>query len=131
MRSSHRGFTLIELLIVVVIIAILAAIAYPSYQDQVLKSRRAEGKAFLLEVAQALEKCKTLYGVYNNANCATVSMITSPNSIASPELFYDVSANPALTTTSFKLQAVPRQADPQCGTLTLEQDGNKLPLVCW
>ena len=46
-----KGFTLIELLIVVVIIAILSAIAYPSYQAYVIRANRAMAKAELLEVA--------------------------------------------------------------------------------
>ena len=47
-----RGFTLIELMIAIAIIGILAAIAYPSYQNSVIKGNRANAKAFLMDVAQ-------------------------------------------------------------------------------
>lgn len=106
----------------VAIIGILTAIAYPTYQGQVTKSRRAEGRALLLEVAQALEKCKTLYGAYNNANCATRNAITG-GTISSAEGFYLASATAAPTATTFTLRAVPQQPDPLCETLTLDQAG--------
>ena len=56
MRSSRQGFTLIELMVTLVVIAILAAVAYPAYQDQILRAKRAEGKAALLKAAQLQER---------------------------------------------------------------------------
>ena len=53
-----RGFTLIELMIVVALIAILASIAYPSYQESVLKTKRTEAQAEMLDVAQRLQRFK-------------------------------------------------------------------------
>jgi type IV pilus assembly protein PilE len=55
-RARLYGFTLIELMTVVVVIAILVAVAYPSYEDHVRKGKRAEGKAALLKAAQVLER---------------------------------------------------------------------------
>ena len=72
-----RGFTLIELLVVAAIVAILAAIAYPSYLEQVIKTRRAEGKATLNEVSQRLERCFTRFGSYLNANCTAAASAAS------------------------------------------------------
>lgn len=64
MRRAAKGFTLIELMIVVAIVAILAAIAYPSYQDSVRKGRRAEGKEALLRIQLAQEKFRVNNAAY-------------------------------------------------------------------
>ena len=70
---NNKGFTLFELIIVVVIIGIMASIAYPSYMDYVKKSRRSDAKAGLLSLQQAQEKFR--------ANCTEYAdnIVTSGN----------------------------------------------------
>src|SRR5438105_1374206 len=62
-----RGFTLLEVLITVVIVGVLALIAYPSYQNQIQKSRRAEGKSAVLAAAVQLERYFTERNTYATA----------------------------------------------------------------
>jgi len=118
--SRHeRGFTLIEVMIVVVIIGILATIAYPSYTEQVRQSRRADATSGLLNVAQQLERCFTQFNAYNNAACNVPA--------TSPEGHYDIAANfPAAN--QFTLVATPAAGSPQasdarCTSFTLTQAG--------
>jgi len=117
--TLERGFTLIEVMIVVVIIGILAAIAYPSYSEQVRQSRRADATSGLLNVAQQLERCFTQFNAYNNAACNVPA--------TSPEGHYDIAANfPAAN--QFTLVATPAAGSPQasdarCLTFTLTQAG--------
>jgi type IV pilus assembly protein PilE len=56
MRFNSRGVTLIELMIVIIVVAVLASIAIPSYRQYVLRSHRTEAKAALMNVAAAQEK---------------------------------------------------------------------------
>ncbi len=65
--SKSAGFSLIELMIVVAIIAILAAVAFPSYQESVKKSRRSDAQTALLGFAQAMERHYTDNGFYCDA----------------------------------------------------------------
>ena len=58
-RTRHTGFTLIEVMIVVAVIGILAAIAYPSYQESVTKTRRSAAQGCLVEMAQFMERFYT------------------------------------------------------------------------
>jgi type IV pilus assembly protein PilE len=74
MRNDVRGFSLIEVMIVVVIVAILASIAIPSYRQYVLRTHRTEAKRTLLNVAAAQEK----FYLQNNTYAGPSALDTAP-----------------------------------------------------
>ncbi|MEM9171235.1 MAG: type IV pilin protein [Pseudomonadota bacterium] len=118
--SRMAGLTLVELLLVVVIVAILASIAVPGFQDQMMKTRRTDGKSMLLRTQQALERCYTRFSAYNDANCNVVLPANSN------EGFYIVSAVGGINATNYTLQAVPQgaqAADGVCGVLRITSTG--------
>ena len=120
-RSDQRGVTLIELMIVVVILAIIAAIAIPSYRQQVLRSNRSDAKVALMQTVQNLERCFTSNSTYTG--CVALPA-------ASPEGIYTVSGedDEEITGTTYLLTATPQggQADDTaCGNFTIDQTNDR------
>jgi type IV pilus assembly protein PilE len=120
MRSL--GFSLLEVMIVCVVVAILAAIAYPSYNSSVQKSRRAEAKTALLGVASQMERWSTEKSTYATATLGTSGVFANH----SENSYYNLSLT-NLTATTYTIQAAPTGAqtgDP-CGTFTYNEQGIK------
>ena len=112
------GFTLIELMIVVAIIGILAAIAYPSYTEYVLRSKRADAKAALLQVQLAQEKYRA-----NHVTYGTLAQI----GINSPSAngYYTIALSGTPTATTYTVTATPAFTDTKCNVLGIDQAGVK------
>ena len=123
---SRKGFTLIEVMIAVAIVAILVAVAFPSYRDSMLKGRRAEAKAALARTMQAEERFYTANNVYLAfASTATVPSGFSTHSSNSPNFAYSIQAADCGATAlqCVKVTATAVQSDPLCGTMTMYSDG--------
>jgi len=129
MNRRCAGFTLIELMIVVAVISILAAIALPSYQDSVRKSRRADAKAALVQLAQFMERNFSLSQRYDLDSAGTaIALPFTESPVDSGSKFYDLSLSAAsLTATTYTLTATPKngQTVDVCGSLTIDNAGSK------
>ena len=128
-RCSARGFTLIELMIVVAIIAILTAIAYPSYTKQVIKTRRTAAKACLSQYANYMERYYTTNMAYDTAGTiknALPKLDCKSTQQTGNYYNYDFGTP---TASSYTLTATPNpqsaQASDTCGALTLNQAGTR------
>jgi type IV pilus assembly protein PilE len=138
---SSSGFTLIELMITVAIIAIIAAVALPSYQSSVQRSRRADAHALLQAAQLAQEKYRlnnTTYAATANLGnaafrgvCITVGgQCRSSNNYYTLTMTNNTAANFTLTATAIGSQAT----DSACSAITLTQVAGTVtpgPAACW
>lgn len=130
MKPAHaRGFSLIELMIAVVIVGILAGVAYPSYQDYVRRGNRSAAQNFMMTIAQRQEQ----YLLTNRSYAATTAALnlTQPTETIGKYNFVITVPNPAV---SYSITADPQGTQKVTGKfdlLTLRSDGTKEPTAEW
>ncbi len=118
-KSKQNGFTLVELMIVIAIIGILTALAFPSYQGHLKTSRRADAKSALMGLANAMERHFTENNSYVGAATNGVPVIFSATSpIDGDTVFYNLTVS--LTQTTYTLRATPVSGGSQSGNGFLE-----------
>jgi type IV pilus assembly protein PilE len=113
-----RGFTLVELLIVVLVLAILSALAYPMYRDQIRKTRRADAQAVLMQSAQAMERFYTENGTYTGASAPY-----SKSPIEGTVTYYQITLDIDDDGAGYTLTATGRGPETGVGTMTLDATG--------
>ena len=127
--KKTKGFTLIELMIAVAIVGVLTVIAYPSYQNYLVKGTRANAKAFLMDVSSRQQQ----YLLDNRAYTATLSDLglTEPKEFTPYyTLTLAITAGPPPT---FTATATPKAGTRQKndGALVINQKGDKTPADKW
>ncbi|WP_413701422.1 type IV pilin protein [Psychromonas sp. KJ10-10] len=122
-----QGFTLIELLIAIAIIGLLAGIAYPSYQESILKSRRVDAQSALLGLAQALERWNTTEGTYlevatNDADTGFPAIFSTKSPIDGTGTYYNLKIHSA-SSLAYVIAAEPVNSQAGNGILILKSTG--------
>ena len=127
-KIKGKGFTLIELMIVIAIVAILVALALPSYTRYVRKANRGEAQALLLNWANNQELWRA-----NDTDYASVDELVAPThtkyrfTLTLPE----ATTLYTLTATAQDDQANDEDKGTPCTALTLDQSNGKGPADCW
>jgi len=130
-KIKNGGFTLIELMITVAIMGILATIAYPSYNDFVVRNNRAEAPRELVRLANLQEQLFVDSRAYT-ANISDLG-VGSTAVWETPNGLYKISSVVVGSTFTLTATAQGTQAtnDAACSAITLTDTGKKSPLICW
>lgn len=148
-RAGHaRGFTMIDLLVALAVVAIIAAIAIPSYSAYVVRGQRAAAKAVLLQTAQAMERNYTVVGAYTDSNgnfplqvvagtaaCVALSPMDSNattycvSGVNTASGGFILTATPCGDGPGCPAAANNAFTDPQCDQLTIDNTGLKQAII--
>jgi type IV pilus assembly protein PilE len=141
--SRVRGYTLTELLVTMAVLAIIVAVAVPAYTSQMVKTRRADARNALLDIAGREERFLSVSNTYSQLTTDVGYTGAWPQNVNNG--YYQVSVqvpdpNQAAGVTSFLITATPINAqanDGMCGSFTLNQigvqgsTGTATPATCW
>lgn len=127
-----QGLTLIELMVVLVVLAILAGIAFPLYENQIRKSRRTDGRAALSAIAMAEERFRTVTGAYT-ADLTDLSISPTLQGGDSEDGFYSLAVNATTVTFTATATATGGQANDTCTAMTITELGTEggTGTGCW
>lgn len=129
MSVSSRGFTLIELMVVAAIVAILVAIAYPSYQQYIIRGKRSAAQAQMMDIANRQQQYLLANRSYASKSALESGGYVLASDVAS-NYSYDISVGSG-TPPTFTITFTPSGSQAGDGNLTLGSDGSRAPSGKW
>lgn len=129
MPIRSRGFTLIELMVVAAIVAILAAIAYPSYQQYIIRGKRSAAQAQMMDIANREQQYLLANRAYADKTALEAGGYSLPSEV-SGSYGYDITVGTG-TPPTFTITFTATGSQASDGDLTLKSDGTKTPSTKW
>ncbi len=130
--KTKLGFTLIELMITVAVIAILAAIAFPSYSQYIIRGKRSAAQAQMMDIANREQQFLLANRSYADKATLVANGYVLPSD-ASANYAWAVTAGVDTTSGApiFTITLTPTGGQSSDGALTLDNQGNKTPIAKW
>ena len=132
-NRCNQGFSLVELMIVVVVAAIIAAIAFPIYQEHVRKSRRAAATAALIDATSRQEQFFLDNKTYTTTLAAGGLNMNAVTEDGTYVLSVDPPSGACALDRCYSMRATPQgvQVGDKCGALAINSERVKTPSNCW
>lgn len=130
MQNTSRGFTLIELMITVVIIGVLASIAFPSYQQFIIRSNRAAAQSAMMDIANRQQQFLLADRQYAEKSGLEASGYMLPDEV-SAKYGYSIDVDNDASPPNFTITFTPSGSQASDGDLTLDSNGVKTPADKW
>ncbi len=126
---AKNGFSLIELLIAIAIVGIISAIAYPSYSNYVVETRRHSAAACIVELAHWMERYYSSNMTYADAELPDTACQT--NLVNHYSFDFDEEPNATSYMIVATAETIQASRDASCETFSVDQQGTKEPELCW
>lgn len=130
-NTSQQGFTLIELMVTVVIVAILASLAVPSYRQYVIRANRAAAKEAMMDIANRQQQFLLAHRRYADKSAFEATGYTLPGEVSSHYTWTMDPIEGLESRPSFEITFTPIGSQSSDGAILLDSQGRKAPAGKW